>query len=59
MTSPEPAEPGRCVDADLYRFSDCAGEVTYGPDPAAWELYDDDTPVWMCEEHRYQSAMDV
>lgn len=34
-------------------------DVTYGPDPYAEEIAGDPTPVWECEECRYQSAMDI
>lgn len=47
--------PECCVDYG----NACEGEVTFGPDPFQEEIHGDDTPVWMCEEHRYQSAMDI
>ncbi len=34
-------------------------DLTYAPDPFAKEINGDDTPVWECEECRYQSAMDI
>ena len=48
----------RCVDADKT-YIVCEGQVTYGPDPFAEEIYGDKTPVWMCESHRYESFMDI
>ena len=40
----------------------CCGtreNVSYGPNPFAAEIYDDHTDVWMCQECRYESAMDI
>jgi hypothetical protein len=34
-------------------------DVTYGSDPYAEEVNGDDTPVWECEECRYQSRLDI
>ena len=33
--------------------------VTFGPDPYQSEINDDDTPVWMCDTCREESAMDI
>lgn len=33
--------------------------ITYAPNPFASEINGDDTPVWMCEDCRYESAMDI
>jgi hypothetical protein len=33
--------------------------ATYGPDPYAADINDDDTPVWECEDCRHESAMDI
>ena len=33
--------------------------LEYGPNPYAWELYDDKTDVWMCAECRNESAQDI
>jgi len=33
--------------------------VTYGPDPYRAEIAGDETPVYMCEECRFQSAQDI
>lgn len=30
----------------------CGGEVTFAPDPYSLSVYSEDTPVWMCAEHR-------
>lgn len=50
-------EEGQCEDR---RYDDpCEGEVTYEPCPYQSELYEDYTPVWLCEHHRYERAMDV
>ena len=37
----------------------CKGEVTFGPDPYLDELYQDSTPVWMCESCRAERADDI
>ena len=33
--------------------------VTFGPDPYALEINDDDTPVWECANCRDESAGDI
>lgn len=33
--------------------------ATYGPDPYAEEIGNDDTPVWECGDCRHESAMDI
>lgn len=38
---------------------DQLNNVTFAPDPYRHELYDDETPVWMCEACRYESYMDT
>lgn len=43
----------QCADTGL---GECKGPVTYGPDPFAAEVHNDQTKVWMCEEHRVRSA---
>jgi len=48
-----------CVDGAASSWYDCEGEVTFEPDPFAEEINGDDTPVWMCEHHRHESAMDI
>lgn len=45
-----------CVNA---AYAVCKGEVTFESNPFAAEIYDDHTPMWMCEECRYQAAMDI
>ncbi len=52
----ESTEPGECVDAGS---GSCGGEVTFAPDPFAEEIWGNETPVWMCAEHRYASAQDI
>lgn len=68
-------EPEYCTEGNhrLYHLMDqlcpCAqpcdcGEddpnlLSYGPNPFAEEIHDDDTCYWMCKECRYQAAMDV
>lgn len=32
-------------------FSNCDGDVTYAPDPYLYDLYNDATPVWLCDKH--------
>jgi hypothetical protein len=46
----------QCENAKSGR---CKGPVTYGPDPYRSEINNDNTPVWECEECRYQSRMDI
>jgi hypothetical protein len=46
-------------DDKCCRCGKVGDDVTYGPDPFAEEIAGDDTPVWECEECRYQSAMDI
>ena len=38
---------------------DCAGELSYGPDPFAFEVNNDDTPIWLCSYHYGQLADDI
>lgn len=45
-----------CVFLD---YGDCDGEVTFEPDPYAYDIYGDETPVWMCEKHRIDQALEV
>lgn len=49
--------PGDCPDS-LYG-ADCNGVGRYGPDPYAVEIYDDRTPVWLCDGARYGRAQDI
>lgn len=60
---PEPASVLAMDNDDLEVCQDgphgCDGAVTFDSDPFAHEIAGDDTPVWMCEEHRCQSAMDI
>lgn len=39
--------------------TDCDNPVTFGPDPYALEIEDDDTSVWECDNCRYERGMDV
>lgn len=55
-TQPTPRKKRECVSAWI---GDCKGKVTYGPDPLAAEVYNDQTKVWECDYHREQSALDV
>jgi len=46
----------RCVECgELFDRED----IKYAPDPFAEEINGDDTPVWECDECRYQSYMDT
>lgn len=40
-------------------YTGCTNEATFGPDPYAQDIYDDDTPVWMCADCRDDSAMEI
>ena len=33
--------------------------VTKGPDPFAYEIHDDETEIWECDNCREESAMDI
>jgi hypothetical protein len=33
--------------------------ASHGPCPFAAEIYDDETPVWLCDDCRYERAMDI
>lgn len=50
---------GVCQYAPGTEFYPCKGKVTFAPDPYAEEIHGDSTEVWMCEEHRDQSAADI
>lgn len=54
----EPNQPG-CVYARYQLRLSCEGEVTFGPESYAVEIHNDHTPVWMCERHRHECAMDI
>lgn len=47
-----------CVLAHMD-YPSCGGPVEFAPDPYQSEINDDDTPVWMCENHRYESSQDI
>jgi hypothetical protein len=34
-------------------------DTIYAPDPYNHDIHDDDTPVWMCERCREESALDI
>jgi len=40
-------------------FSVSSGDIEFGPDPFAEDVHNDPTPVWECEDCRYESAMDI
>lgn len=40
-------------------YSECCGDMEFGPDPFAEEIREDSTPVWECSYHRCQSADDI
>ncbi len=48
-------------NADYRECCRCGGtiDVEYWPDPYAWEIAMDDTPVWECRACRKQSADDI
>lgn len=48
-------EPGECP----YGHPECDGVGVFGPDPYASEINLDDTEVWECEGHRYESGQDI
>jgi hypothetical protein len=43
-----------CCDAEL-----AAEEEAPAPNPFAWEIYGDDTPVVMCDDCREAAAWDI
>jgi hypothetical protein len=58
MNDPIHHMPGDCVDPS-YGNPWCSGIASYAPNPYAWELYDDETPVWMCDGARAGAAADI
>lgn len=49
-------------DARNAKCRDCGkrgADVTYGIDPFASEVYNDNTKFWMCPHCRHESAMDI
>lgn len=45
----------------LHQCEECEGwfceqHITYAPNPLAEDVYNDDTPVWMCVECRVEST---
>lgn len=50
-------KPNKCCSCDCEDSPDCP--VTFGPDPYAQDVSCDDTPVWECENCRFESAMDI
>lgn len=53
----DPFPPPVCEQHDTYY--PCKGELYYGPDPFAYEIYDDDTPIWLCALHADMSADEI
>jgi len=47
------AEPPKCCSCG------CTDNLEWGPDPYAYDINNDDTPVWECDHCREQSAMDI
>ena len=39
--------------------SACEGPVTFGPDPYEQDVNGDDTPVWLCQRHADDRAMEI
>ena len=55
LAAPEADYPDETFGIECDR---CAStiNVTYGPDPYALEINDDDTDMWLCENCRQESA---
>jgi len=34
-------------------------KISFAPDPYSEEINEDTTPVWMCDECRYESMMEI
>lgn len=49
----------RVVEGECKSCGSTAEDVTLAPDPFAEEIYGDVTPVWECENCRYESARDI
>lgn len=47
---------GRCIFADR---NDCEGVVVYAPDPYEQDVNGDETPVWLCQRHADDQAMEI
>jgi hypothetical protein len=34
-------------------------DIEWGPDPFSSEIHDDHTPMWLCDDCRYNSMMEI
>lgn len=60
VAEPEPECVFEHGTGDYTPSSDaCAGPVTFAADPYQADIYNDDTPVWMCERHRDERYSDI
>ena len=59
---------GKCtVCSELEKLHRCVGcgkwfceeHIEYSPDPYAYDVGNDDTPVWECDDCRMESAADI
>lgn len=46
-------EEGKCPSCGEIKT------ISFGPDPYASEINDDDTPVWLCEDCYQERAWDI
>ena len=58
MTDDEAPSPDGEVCCECGVGSEQA-DLSYDPDPYQEEMNGNDTPVWMCSECRYESAMEL
>ena len=43
----------------IFASEACEGQLLYGPDPYAEEIEGDETPVWLCQRHADDQAMEI
>lgn len=53
------ATPRLCTHGTVVTSVSCWGTVHYRVDPFAHEIYDDDSKVFICEQHEYERAVDI
>jgi hypothetical protein len=49
-------EEGVCIFSGR---DDCEGQLLYGPDPYEQDVNGDETPVWLCQRHADDQAMEI
>ncbi len=56
---PEGVCSQQIYDYTTREYVDCPSPAEFGPDPYAEEIYDDSTPVWLCEHHWQDRKGDI